>query len=390
MKKITLVLVMLLTLGLVAATAQEAALSVSASGSATATIGFDIQAGTFGIVNAPTSELILNIIGEQTLTGDAMGAFWGEASLAIAAATAADGAIVIADPTVTAKITNGSLYFQIWALDSFAVGKVAAVEDAGSGWSPEGTDTSLALAPSTAGSGGVTIGMDSEMFDLMIFLATETGYDGTLVADNSSFLLGSDIAVTAGPATIALDIVKLMGVDADELAIGANVALALGDISANAGADVILAGSTTSMEFGCGASIPSGPLTATIAAAYSDTMNADAEVTLALDLGDIDPSLMLGIYDIGVATPDQMDWLAKFTLGYVMGIMTLSVTTGYDSYGEAPLSISATLADFIPKTTLVLAYTSDSLIDATSVSASDGGGIAADLGTVTAALTVSF
>ena len=389
MKKITLVLVMLLTLGLVAATAQEAAPALSVSGSATATIGFDLQASTFGIVNAAASELSLAMIAEYTAANDAPGGWYGDAQLAVAAISAADGAITIADPTVTAKITNGSLYFQIWALDGFATDKVAVVEDAGSGWTPEDTETGLST-DLTDGSGGVTIGMDSDMLDLMIYFATETGYDGTLTADNGSFLLGADVSVVAGPATIALELVKALSVDNDELGIGANVALALGDIAINGGADIQLVSSTTAMEFGGGATIPAGPLTATIAAVYSDTLNADAEVTLALDLGDIDPSLMLGIYDIGVATPDQMDWLAKLTLGYVMGIMTLSVTTGYDSYGEAPLSISATLADLIPKTSIVIAYTSDSLIDATSVSTSDGGGIAADLGTVTAAVTVSY
>lgn len=384
MKKITLVLVMLLTLGLVAATAQEPAPALSVSGSATATIGYDLAATTFGIVNAADTSLSLAMIAGYTAANDAPGGWYGDAQLAVAAVSAADGAITIADPTVTAKITNGSMYFQIWALDGFATDKVAVVEDAGSGWTVEDSETGLST-DLTDGSGGVTIGLDSDMFDLMIYFATETGYDGTDPADNGSFLVGSDVTVAAGPATIALEIVKAIAVDNDELGIGANVALALGDISINGGADVQMAGGTTAMEFGGGATIPAGPLTATLAAVYSDTLNADTEVTLALDLGDIDPSVMIGVYDIGVAAPDEMDWLAKLTLAYAMGIMSLSVTTGYDSFGEAPLSISATLTDIIPKTNLVLAYASDSLIDATA-----NGGVAQDLGTVTAAVTVSY
>jgi|SaaInl7_200m_RNA_FD_contig_31_503260_length_1209_multi_37_in_0_out_0_1 hypothetical protein len=394
MKKITLVLVMLLTLGLVAATAQEVAISPSFSGSATMTVGYNLDATTFGIVNAPAMELKLNIMAGGTAANEAPGGWYGDVQLAIGAVSAADNAISIADPTVTAKITNGSLYFQIWALDGFATGKVSPVENAGAGAgfpaeSAAETDIKSDLAD---GSGGVTVGMANDMLDFKLYFATESGYAATDTPDdNGSFLVGTDVKLTAGPAVVELEAVKGIGVSGDELGIGAKVALDVSPLTAWVGADAQIVGtpSVTSFEVGAGASLAAAPLTAGLALAYSDNYNMDTEVTLALDLGDIDPSLLIGVYDIGVAAPDAMDWLAKLTLGYVMGSMTATIVTGYDSYGDLPLSITLAIADIIPKTSVTIAWASNSLVDA-SLDVTDGGGNAMQKGTATVALKVSY
>jgi hypothetical protein len=394
MKKITLVLVMLLSLGLVAASAQEVALSAAVSGSATATIGYNLDANTFGIVNAPAMELKLTLMAAQTMANEAPGGWYGDAQLAIAAVTAADGAITIADPTVTAKITNGSLYFQIWVLDGFATGKVAPVEDAGAGAGfPAESAAETNIASDLAdGTGGVTVGFANSMLDFKLYFATESGYAATDTPDdNGSFLVGTDVKLTAGPAVVELEAVKGIGVSADELGIGSKVALTMTPLTAWVGADAKIVGtpSVTSFEVGAGASLAAAPLTASLALAYSENYNFDTEVNLALDLGDIDPSLLIGVYDIGVAAPDTMDWLAKMTLAYKMGIMTATVVTGYDSYGDLPLSITLALADIIPKTTVTVAWASNSLIDA-SLDDTDGGGNAMQKGTATVAVKVSY
>lgn len=393
MKKITLVLVMLLTLGLVAATAQEVAISPSFSGSATMTVGYNLDATTFGIVNAPAMELKLNIMAGGTAANEAPGGWYGDAQLTLAAVSAADNAITIADPTVTAKITNGSLYFQIWALDGFATGKVSPVETAlgaGAGFAAEDATETDIKSDLADGTGGVTIGMANDMLDFKLYFATESGYAATDTPDdNSSFLVGTDVKLTAGPAVVELEAVKGIGVSADELGIGAKVALDVSPLTAWVGADVQMVSAATAWELGAGASLAAAPLTAGLALAYSENYNMDTEVTLALDLGDIDPSLLLGIYDIGVAAPDQMDWLAKLTVSYVMGIMTATVVTGYDSYGDLPLSITLALAGVIPKTDVTIAWSSNSLVDA-SLDVTDGGGNAAQKGTATVAVKVSY
>jgi hypothetical protein len=392
MKKITLVLVMLLTLGLVAATAQEVALSATVSGSATATLGYNLDANTFGIVNAPAMELKLNLMAAQTMANEAPGGWYGDAQLAIAAVTAADNAITIADPTVTAKITNGSLYFQIWVLDGFATGKVAPVENAGAGAGfPAESAAETNIGSDLAdGSGGVTVGFANSMLDAKLYFATESGYAATDTPDdNGSFLVGTDVKLTAGPAVVELEAVKGIGVSADELGIGSKVALTMTPLTAWIGADAKIVNSVTSFEVGAGASLAVAPLTASLALAYSENYNMDTEVTLALALGAITPTLLIGVYDIGVVAPDAMDWLAKLTVGYVMGIMTATVVTGYDSYGDLPLSITLALADIIPKTTVTVAWASNSLIDA-SLDVTDGGGNAMQKGTATVAVKVSY
>jgi hypothetical protein len=392
MKKITLVLVMLLTLGLVAATAQEVALSATVSGSATATLGYNLDANTFGIVNAPAMELKLNLMAAQTMANEAPGGWYGDAQLAIAAVSAADNAITIADPTVTAKITNGSLYFQIWVLDGFATGKVAPVENAGAGAGfPAESAAETNIGSDLAdGSGGVTVGFANSMLDAKLYFATESGYAATDTPDdNGSFLVGTDVKLTAGPAVVELEAVKGIGVSADELGIGSKVALTMTPLTAWIGADAKIVNSVTSFEVGAGASLAVAPLTASLALAYSENYNMDTEVTLALALGAITPTLLIGVYDIGVVAPDAMDWLAKLTVGYVMGIMTATVVTGYDSYGDLPLSITLALADIIPKTTVTVAWASNSLIDA-SLDVTDGGGNAMQKGTATVAVKVSY
>jgi hypothetical protein len=202
-------------------------------------------------------------------------------------------------------------------------------------------------------------------------------------------LVGTDVKLTAGPAVVELEAVKGIGVSADELGIGSKVALTMTPLTAWIGADAKIVNSVTSFEVGAGASLAVAPLTASLALAYSENYNMDTEVTLALALGAITPTLLIGVYDIGVVAPDAMDWLAKLTVGYVMGIMTATVVTGYDSYGDLPLSITLALADIIPKTTVTVAWASNSLIDA-SLDVTDGGGNAMQKGTATVAVKVSY
>merc|ERR1712000_748971 len=74
---------------------------------------------------------------------------------------------------------------------------------------------------------------------IKIYFATETGYDGEDPDDNAHFLVGSDIALTAGPADIGLQVARGIGVD-ETLGIGVTVGLAAGPLTVGVAADLQL------------------------------------------------------------------------------------------------------------------------------------------------------
>jgi len=401
MKKFTLVLALVVAVGLVTATAEDMAATVS--GSATATIGFDIDAGAFGIVNSTTSDVTLtvssfdtdNIIedgwrGEVSLTGmniafdyaggtDFVTGVTGTDTTSdgdalpdedIDVATANNGLIVTA-PTVTAKITNGSTYIQIAALDGFATGFAAPVEDDGSDISVEDDDDDIAVDLSD-GTGGLTFGMAAGPATITAFFATETGYDGEDDADNANFLVGTDVGLTAGPATIDFEIVQGIGVD-EILGLGVNVGLTAGPATIGVAVDsTIPDDGDFEFEVRLDADIAVGDLGAAVDLFYGDE-NVDVEISSSPSFGSIGLSFLLGLYDL----TETLSWGVDLGVTYAVNdLIGLAVDFAVDSASVVPISVAATITDIIPNVVMVAKWaTSD---------------MGTETGDVTLATTISY
>jgi hypothetical protein len=372
MKKITLALVMLLALGLVAATAQ---MDATVSGSATATIGFDIDAGAFGIVNSATSDVSLTIASGDAAT-ETMGGWYGEVSLtgmklaldyaggadflsAVTgtdttsdtdelpdddiAGTVADSGLIVTAPTVAAKITNGSTDIQIWALDGFAVDVATEVENNGSDISVEDDDDDIATDLSD-GTGGMTIGFAAGPADIKIYFATETGYDGADPDDNAHFLVGSDITLTAGPADIGLQVVRGIGVD-ETLGIGVTTGFAAGPLTVAVAADLQLVAETDpDYEVRLDAGIAVGGLGADLALWYAED-NVDVEISSGPAFGPLALTVLLGLYDVTTTLEWGVDVGATYTLN---DMIKVALDVAFDSDTVVPVALTATISDPVP------------------------------------------
>ena len=401
MKKITLGLALLLAISLVAVTAQ---MDATVSGSATMTIGFDIDETAFGIVNSATSDVSLTIASGDAAT-EAAGGWYGEVSLtgmklaldhaggadflsAVSGTdttsdtdelpdediegTVADSGLIVTAPTVTAKITNGSTYIQIAALDGFATDVAAPVEDDGSDISVEDEDADIGIDLGD-GTGGVTIGLAAGPATIKVYFATETGYDGEDSADNGNFYVGSDIDLTAGPATIGLAVVKGIGVADDDLGIGVTTGLAVGPLTVDVAADLELTG-TFDYEVRLDTGITMGDIGADLALFYGDDM--DVEISSSPTFGPLALSVLIGLYDLtGGSLAWGVDLGTTFTLNEMIDI---GVDFAYDSAGTVPITVSATIADPVPNVDVVVKWTTS------DVTLTD------NLGLFTIATTISY
>jgi hypothetical protein len=402
MKKFTLVLALLVAVGLVTATGQDLAATVS--GSATATIGYDIDAGAFGIVNSATSDVTLtvssfdsdNIIeggwrGEVSLTGMNIAFDYAGGTDFVTGVTGTDSGtsdddalpdedidvatgnngLIVTAPTVTAKITNGSTYIQIAALDGFSTGFAAPVEDDGSDISVEGDDDDIAVDLSD-GTGGLTFGMAAGPATITVFFATETGYDGEDAADNANFLVGTDIGLTAGPATIDLEVVRGIGVD-EILGLGVNVGLTAGPATIGVAFDsTIPEEEDLEFEVRLDADIAVGDLSAAVDLFYGDE-NLDVEISSSPSFGSIGLSFLLGLYDLTATLGWGVDLGVTYAVNDLIG---LAVDFAVDSASVVPISVAATITDIIPNVVMVAKWaTSD---------------ISTETGDVTLATTISY
>ena len=295
MKKITLVLAMLLAVGIFAASAQEA----NIAGSASTSIGYDLENGGFGMVTASADLSIdLDLVAEQSAETEAADGWYGWVKLTDFEISFDDtDDLTVTAPGIEAKIINGPMYFVIYALDGMAVGQVAEVEDdEDDDYDLEDDETSLGTNLSD-GSGGFTFGYMTDMFTVEAHLATETGYDDTDPADNADFLVGADVTVAAGPADITLEVVRGIGVD-ETLGLGVGADLDMDPITIGVGFDGELPdGGDFAWEVGADIDLTAGPATVAVDVIYGDTTMLDLEADIDLDLDPLTLGLFAGFYD---------------------------------------------------------------------------------------------
>jgi hypothetical protein len=365
MKKITLVLALLLTFGLFSATAQDAVVT----GSATATVGFDLEDSTFGIVNSASSTLDLTL-STGTVAKEMMDGWYGWIELASfkIAFDEVDHFVVTA-PTVTAKIINGPMYIQIWALDGFATDVVVEVEDGV--YAVEGDDDGIDVGTDLAnGSGGFTFGYTADAFNVKLYFATETGYGLDDSENNAHFILGADAGITAGPATIGLAVVRGIGVE-ETLGLGATLSLPIDPVTLKVYFDAQLPdGGDFAYEARADVDLAVGPAKVGVDFIYGEAVGMDLETTVALDLSPITVGLFFGGWNSFDAYALDVD------LGYTLSDqVSLAASVGYDSAESIPVMVSATMK-LIPNTTFTLKYDTVDVVD--------------DLGQVTFATVIKY
>ena len=404
MKKITLALVLLLATGLVAVSAQE--LTATVSGSATMTIGFDLDASAFGIVNSATSDVSLTLAsgdaatemldgwyGYVSLTGmklaldHAGGADFGtavggtdtnsdadEAPDEDITLTVADSGLIVTAPTVKAQITDGSLYIQIWALDGFSTGYATEVENNGSDISVEDEDADIGVDLSD-GTGGFTFGLPAGPATIKIHFATLTGYDGADDADNGKFLVGADVSLDISPAAVSLELVRGIGTD-ETLGLGVKGSVAAGPatiaVAFDSQYDTVFA-----WEVRGDIDLTLGDIKASVDAFYG-TDNLDVEISSSPTFGPITVGLLIGLYD--VTTVGGPNWGVDVGLTFVAtDTLKFVLDAACDSAGVVPITFQAIMTNPIPNVTITAKWAT-----------ADVAATTANLGDVSVATKVSF
>ena len=373
MKKITLALVLLLATSLIAVSAQE--LTATVSGSATATIGFDIDASAFGIVNSATSDVSLTLVSGDFATEAADG-WYGMVSLtkmkigfdhasgadfvtwsdgdddddaisAFAEFGSADSGVIVTAPTVAAKITDGTTYIQIYALDGFTTGYATEVENDKSDISVEGADSDIGVDLAN-GTGGFTFGTVAGPATIKVHFATLTGFDGEDSADNGKFLVGADVGLDISPAAVSLEVVRGIGTD-ETLGLGLKTSVAAGPATIalafdsqydtvfawEARADVDLAFG----DYGVGLDV------------FYASSDIDIEVSSKPVLGPLTLDVLFGLYDL--TSVGGINWGVDVGTTFVINdMMKATLDVAYDSAGVIPITLKYIVTNPIPNVTI--------------------------------------
>jgi len=391
MKKITLALVLLLSIGLVAVSAQE--LTATVSGSATATIGFDIDASAFGMVNSAVSDVSL-VLASGSAATEAADGWYGMVSLAsfkialdyaggadFATAvtgdevdgdtdaivddnivlTLADSGVIVTAPTVTAKITDGTTYVQIYALDGFATGFATEVENDGSDISVEGADTDIAI-DLAGGTGGFTFGTVVGPATIKVFFATLTGYDGADSADNGKFYVGSDITLDFSPASVSIEVVRGIGTE-ETLGLSAKTSVAAGPATIGIAFDSSYA-TAFAWEARADIDLAFGDYGVGVDVFYA-TSDIDVEVSTAPAFGPVALKVLFGLYDL--TSVGGINWGVDLGATFTVNdMMKATLDTAYDSAGVIPVTLKFIVTNPIPNVTITAGWVTADIAAATA------------------------
>ena len=229
MKKLALLAAILLLFGL---TASFAEVGVDVSGSAEATFGYNLEDGGAGFENSEDVSFVVTVIPEQTVASDGMDGWTGYIEFADLSVIAdnddesdywstyidadsgdAELTFLVTLPDVTAKIMNGPMYITIYDHPGFGIDAVDAIEDDEDGdYAAEDEETDLDetrddnvgpdlrdVGPDIAG--GISVGYDTDTFDVEIWLADRDGYEDA-TDESDDWLFGGMVGVSAAGATV--------------------------------------------------------------------------------------------------------------------------------------------------------------------------------------------
>lgn len=364
MKKLTLILAILFAVGLVGAFAQ---VEPTITGSATGSVGYDLDNGTYGIMNEVSSSISLTVTNgskDKTGEGDIYGVImldgfniaWGsdlgtkfdllqldadgEATTYIVLdnAIVTDGFLgvklpfVVTAPTVTAKIVmmEGKAYVQIADRSVAASGKVAVLED----------DLIAELSEDGNTAGSLKIGGTFDPVTLAVIIGTEGNYGDTAVEDG--IVLGAEFSAAVAPLTIegnlAVDLNAGAGTAAN-VGFGVKATAAVAPITFYAALNGV---NTTAFvyEAGAGLSVALMEGTSVGADVYYATDNLDAKLTAAAVAGPATLSATVKLLNLTTTLAWTVDASATIVASEQA---TLIVGGGYGSDTIANASVEADL-----------------------------------------------
>ena len=336
-----------------------------------------------------------------------------------------DSALVIKNPTITAKLKNGPLSIQIYAAPANVAGLVDPVEDdEDEDHLAESDDKDLHV---DLGGHGITLGYDTEGLGIAVGISSELAYDEPEAGktagandeyddpgDKGNWYISGDINVDIGPATVDLQVVQtIKGDDSDptvgpETGFAAKITGNLGDLSLSAGGDIVLTGATdttaasTDYELGAGLGFALTDTT-TMDADYiystDKDVASDVEVSLKDTAGIIENlslALSWGLYDLTNGNPDNedkghndnLDMMVGANLGYgfeaLGGKLTPSIDVKYNRLDSdkavVDTEVKLLLTEAIPQAEIGMKWKSSSLFDPDND----------DLGVLTAWTKVSY
>jgi len=250
MKKLALLAAILLLFGLTAGFT-DAAFDVS--GSASATFGYDLDNEAAGFENDLDASYIVWLIPQETVATDAESGWYGWIEFADfgvgwdnddesdyywyadadpyddkadvdPADTEWSPHLYVKLPDVTAKVTNGPIYVQVYGAPSFDNDHVTVVEDdEDDDWFAQIDQTErIDWDWSDAVNGGITIGYDTDAFGVAVYVADNDGY-GDATDGSDDWLLGANVTVSMSGIDVSADVAKAMNVAENDLYAGADV-----------------------------------------------------------------------------------------------------------------------------------------------------------------------
>jgi hypothetical protein len=176
MKKLALILVALLAFGTVFA--EDGVVDFSVSGDANLSWGYNLNSNTHGFSNGFNASLEITFVSEASVEAGGEG-FYGEIKLSDFKAEA----FTITAPTVSAKLTDGTVYATVYGVPS--------TSQSFASWTLiDGTTEVDTAKPATSGTFGTTLGVNMEgiLSDLGFKVLSADDWDGNV---NNDYYFGA-------------------------------------------------------------------------------------------------------------------------------------------------------------------------------------------------------
>ena len=369
MKKLALILALLLAIGGFAIAEMEPTIT----GDASITFGYNLDEGSWGFANSNDSSLTLTLVsGSAEKMGE--GAWYGVIELAdfsidfddagtnysVVAEDADDEELDITTsgtvdeiyvkvpvsvtvPEITAKITDGNLYFQFESAPDFAANYVAEIE--------EDDATEFELGDGVAG--GFVFGGSFAPVTFALSLGTEENYETAeadfVVAFPVELVLGLDVS------PIMIDLAVAMGIGYDpalDMGVAVQVKADIAPLSIVAAFDLVN-GTDLAWEMSAGVSADIAPLAVGIDVFYADDL--DLAVGIDADLAPLTVGIdveLLNIIDVSPIT-----WTVDGTVDFAASEdITVSAGAGYGSDEVLDANLSVVMTGIIDPMTFTLAW----------------------------------
>jgi hypothetical protein len=373
MKKLALILALLLAIGGFAIAEMEPTIT----GDASIAFGYDLDDSTYGLMNDSSSTLTMTLVsGSAEKMGE--GAWYGVIELAdfsidfddagthyaVEAENADDDALTITwgtlittetpdevfvnvpvsvtVPEITAKITDGNLYFQFMSEPDFDADFVAEIEE------DEATDYDFDEDALVAGS--FELGGTFGPATVALQLGTASNYDSGTQVDGIA--LGLVLGLDVSPLTVDVALATgLAYAAAPATGIAFQVMADVAPLSITAAMDLVLDGGTTAWEASAGISADVAPLTVGVDVYYG----ADLDVAVGLS-ADIAP-LTVGVDVDLLNIIDAMSWTVDATVDFAASEdIAVAAAFGLGSDDIISASLSVEMTGIIDPMTISLAW----------------------------------